>query len=178
MNHSESAGRNRRSGRPGPTARQRSEALKERVYVTFTALAVTIAFERDAEHASASIAALTLLLTVTGTLLAVFVADLIAHMVRDESMPDGPEIRHLLWVSFGSSAVLVAPMLVLGLSITGLVELPAALRVISVLLAATLVLVALFAVRKLRVGRAAKAGVLLGTALLGAAVLTVELAVH
>ena len=37
---------------PGHTARQRSEALKERVYVTFTVLAVTITLERDAEHAS------------------------------------------------------------------------------------------------------------------------------
>jgi hypothetical protein len=34
------------------TARQRSEGLKGRVYVTSTRLAVTIAHERDADHAA------------------------------------------------------------------------------------------------------------------------------
>lgn len=58
----------------GAEAHRRSEALKERIYVAFTALAVTVAFERDAEHATVSGAALTLLLTVFGTLLTVFVA--------------------------------------------------------------------------------------------------------
>ena len=57
-------------GRRAPDAAQRSEALKERIYVTFTALAVTIATVREAEHATIGGAALTLLLTVVGTILA------------------------------------------------------------------------------------------------------------
>ncbi|MDR6508543.1 hypothetical protein [Arthrobacter oryzae] len=75
------------SRRPGPDAQQRSEALRERVYVTFTALAVTVALERDAGPSTVAGAALTLLLTVLGTLLAVFVPDVIAYMVRDSSLP-------------------------------------------------------------------------------------------
>lgn len=75
---------------PSPNARQRSEALKERVYVTFTALAVTIAYERDTDHASVIDAALTLLLTVVGTLLAVFVADVLAPWFAPARCRPGP----------------------------------------------------------------------------------------
>lgn len=74
MNQGQSADPFPLHGPPGTDAKQRSEALKERVYVTFTMLAVTIAYERDAAHATISGAALTLLLTILGTLLAVFIA--------------------------------------------------------------------------------------------------------
>jgi hypothetical protein len=162
----------------GPEAQRRSEALKERIYVTFTALAVTVAFERDAEHATVSGAALTLLLTVFGTLLAVFVADVVAHMVRESSLPSRAEIRHLVYVSFGSLAVLALPMAILGLSGLEVIELAPALRAISVALAATLVAVVLLAVHRLRVKLASKIFVLCIVAALGLAVLAIEIAVH
>ncbi|MHA7288686.1 hypothetical protein ACX80V_03415 [Arthrobacter sp. MDT3-24] len=170
-------------GRPpgrsaGPDAQQRSEALKERVYVTFTALAVTIAFERDAAHATVDGAALTLLLTVVGTLLAVFVADVIAYMVRDSSLPSRAELAHLMDVGFGSLGVVVAPMAILGLSALGVIGVAPALRVVAVTLAATLVIVALFAVRRLRVKPWLKILVLAIMAALGLAVLAIELAIH
>jgi hypothetical protein len=164
------------SRRPGADAQQRSEALKERVYVTFTALAVTIAIERDAGHAT--VAGATLLLTVLGTLLAVFVADVIAHMVRDSSLPSRAELAHLMYVSFGSLGVIVAPMAILGLSALGVIGVAPALRVIAVTLAATLVVVALFAVRRLRVKPWLKILVLAIMAALGLAVLAIELAIH
>lgn len=163
---------------PGPDAHQRAEALKERVYVTFTALAVTIAFERDAEHATVAGAALTLLLTVLGTLLAVFVADVIAHMVRDSSLPSRPELAHLTYVSFGSLAVLVAPMAILGLSAMGVIEVAPALRLIAVALVGTLVVVTLFAVKRLRVRPWLRILVLATMTALGLAVLALELAIH
>lgn len=77
--------------------------LKERIYVTFSAQAVTVAFERDAGHATVSGIALTLLLTVIGTLLAVFVADVITHMARESSLPSRAELVHVMRVSFKSS---------------------------------------------------------------------------
>ena len=159
-------------------ARRRSEALKERIYVTFTALAVTIAFEREAEHATATGAALTLLLTVFGTVLAVFAADIVAHMVRESSLPSRAEIGHLAYVSFGSLAVLALPMVILGLSGLKVMELAHALRAISVTLVATLVVVALVAVHRLRVKLALKVLVLSIVAALGLAVLAIEVAVH
>lgn len=162
----------------GAEAHRRSEALRERIYVTFTALAVTIAFERDAEHATVSSAALTLVLTVFGTLLTVFVADIVAHMVRESSLPSRAEIGHLVYVSFGSLAVLALPVAILGLSALKALELAPALRAISVSLVATLVVVALVAVHRLRVKLALKFFVLSIVAALGLAVLAIEIAVH
>ena len=164
--------------RSGDDAHQRSEALKERIYVTFTALAVIIVLERDAEHATVSGAALALLLAVFGTLLAVFVADIIAHMVRESSLPSRTEIGHLAYVSFGSMTVLVVPMAILGLSALEVIELVPALRAISVTLAATLVVVALFAVHRLQVTLGSKILALAIVTALGLAVLATELAVH
>lgn len=159
-------------------AHRRSEALKERIYVTFTALAVTIAFEREAEHATASEAALTLLLTVFGTVLTVFAADIVAHMVRESALPSRTEIGHLAYASFGSLVVLVLPMVILALSGFEVLELKPALRGISVTLVATLIVVALVAVHRLPVKLALKVFVLSVVAALGLAVLAVELAVH
>ena len=165
-------------GRRRPDATQRAEALKERIYVTFTSLAVVIAVERSGTHASVAAAATTLVLTVLGTLLAVLVSDLLAHMVREEALPDRAEIRHLLWVSLGSLSVVVLPLVLLGAAAIGILGLDVALRTISVVLVLTLVLVTLLAVRRLRVRLGVKVGALVGIALLGVAVLVVELAVH
>ncbi|MCJ1711776.1 hypothetical protein MT344_11380 [Clavibacter michiganensis subsp. phaseoli] len=165
-------------GRRAPDAAQRSEALKERIYVTFTALAVTIATVREAEHATIGGAALTLLLTVVGTLLAVATAEYIAQMVRDGEVPDRRDIGHILYVCGSSLGVLPAPLAILGLAALGALDLTTALRIISIVLVATLVLVTLVAVRRLRVGLGVKLLVLAGVAALGVAVLAVELAVH
>ncbi len=159
-------------------AQRRSEALKERIYVTFTALAVTVAFERDAAHATVASAALTLLLTVFGTLMTVFVADVVAHMVRESSVPSLAEIGHLVYVSFGSLTVLALPLAILGLSAIEVLELASALRAISISLAATLVVVALIAVHRLRAELGLKILVLGIVAGLGLAVLAIELALH
>lgn len=161
-----------------PDAEQRSEALKERIYVTFTALAVTIATAREAEHSTAGEAAITLVLTVVGTLLAVSVAEYIAQMVRDGEVPDRRDVGHILYVALSSLGVLPAPLVILGISALGALELHAALRIISVVLVATLVIVTRVAVRRLRVGFGVKLLVLAGVTVLGVAVLGVELAVH
>lgn len=161
-----------------PNAQQRSEALKERVYVTSTVLAVTIAYERDAGHATVDDAALTLLFTVLGTLMAVFVADVVAHMVRDGMLPSGRELAHLAYVSFGSSGVVVVPMGILAISAAGGIDVATALHAISATLAATLVFVTLLAVRRLRVGPWRKALALAITTALGLGALCIELSVH
>ncbi len=167
-----------RRDRRRPDAEQRSEALKERIYVTFTALAVTIATEREAEHATVGGAALTLLLTVVGTLLAVSVAEYIAQMVRDGEVPDRRDVGHILYVAVSSLGARRAPMVILGLSALGALDLATALRIIAIVLVATLVIVTLLAVRRLRVAFGVKLLVLAGVAVLGVAVLVVELAVH
>lgn len=163
---------------PMPSPQQRAEALKERIYVTSTTLAVTIAYERDADHATVEGAALTLLLTVLGTLMAVFVADVVARMVRDSTLPSDSELAHLGYVSFGSSGVVVAPMVILAIGAAGAIDVATALRAISATLAVSLVVVTLLAVRSLRVEPWRKALALAITAALGLAALCLELAVH
>lgn len=163
---------------PRPDPEQRAEALKERVYVAFAALAVTVALERDAGYATAGRAALTLLLTVVGTVLAMFVASLIAHMIQHGTLPSAAEMLHLLRVNFGSVGVLAVPLAILGLSALDIVAVGSALRWIAAALIATLLVVTFLAVRRLSVDPWAKALVLAVMASLGVAVLGVELAAH
>ena len=74
--------------------RERAERLKERVYITFTALAVVLALQSHAE--SAARATVTLLIAVVGTLLAVFVADIVSHLAVHAALPTSRELRHML----------------------------------------------------------------------------------
>ena len=163
---------------PQRDADLRAEALKERIYVTFTALAVTVSFQRDTAHASVGTAALALFLTVAGTLLAIFVADVIASMVRHSKVPSRHELLHLAYVCVRSLFVLIAPMAVLGLTLLDLIDLATALRLITFVLASTLVVVALVAVRRLRVRLSQKVMVLSVVTALGLGVMALELAVH
>ncbi|WP_449371945.1 hypothetical protein [Arthrobacter psychrolactophilus] len=164
--------------RRAPDAAHRAEALKERIYVIFTVLAVTIAFERDASHASVGGAAFTIAVTVLGTLLAVFVADIIAHMVAHSSLPTRQELARHLHVSFGSLSVIVAPLVILGLCAMDVLELKTGLRTITIALVATLIVVTLIAIRRLTVSAFHKVLVLAIMSALGCAVLVIELAVH
>lgn len=161
-----------------PDSTHRADALKERIYVIFTVLAVTIASERDASHATVGGAAFTIAVTVLGTLLAVFVADIIAHMVAHSSLPTRRELARLLHVSFGSLSVIVVPLAVLALCAMDVVELKTALRTITITLVATLIVVTLIAIRRLSVRPFHKFLVLAIMAALGSAVLVIELAVH
>src|SRR3954464_13732562 len=81
-------------------AESRAEALKERVYLTFTALAVVLALRAHAQ--SVAEAALTLLIAVLGTLLGVFLADRVAHIAVHAVLPTGPQLRHMLRISLGA----------------------------------------------------------------------------
>ena len=61
---------------------QRADRLRERSYVTFTALAVVLVLRSEAEHMTARVAAGTLAVTVVATLLAVLVADVVREARR------------------------------------------------------------------------------------------------
>jgi hypothetical protein len=106
----------------------RADALKERVYVTFTALAVVLAMQTHAEGLTAGEAAKTIAITVIGTLLAVFVADLVAHLAVHTVLPTRPELRRMMRVSFGAFAVAVLPLLFIGFAALGSWQIGAALQ--------------------------------------------------
>ncbi|MCM6761165.1 hypothetical protein NB037_01920 [Rathayibacter sp. ZW T2_19] len=86
-----------------PSHAQRADALKERVYVTFTAFAVCLTLGQHSEETTVAEASATLALTVVGTLLAVFLADVIAHIAIHSILPNTALVRHLATVSAGRS---------------------------------------------------------------------------
>jgi hypothetical protein len=157
---------------------QRAEQLKERIYVTFTALAVVITLRADADHVTIGFAAGTLALTVLATLAAVFLADVVAHITAHESLPSRGELRHMLRVVAGALGVLVVPMILMALAALGGLPLEAALRGSSIALVVTLVAVGFLAVRRLRLPPGQRIVVLLGEFALGVGVVALELLVH
>lgn len=128
--------------------RFRADHLKERIYLTFAALAVLLAINAHG-HPEALDALLTLLVTVFGTLLAVFVADIISFVVAHERAMNASERRHAVSASFGTLGAVTTPVILLGLASLGIMEVETALRVSIIVLVVTLVLIGWVAVRKI-----------------------------
>jgi hypothetical protein len=156
----------------------RAEQLKERVYVTFTSLAVVLALRAHANETSAGEAATTLAIAVVGTLLAVLVAAFVSHIAVHEVMPDRTELRHMIGVSTGAAAVLILPLVFLGLAGLGFWSVSTALLVSSIALIASLVAVGFLAVRRVRLPIGQRLIVLLAEAALGVVVIGLELLAH
>ena len=156
----------------------RAEQLKERVYVTFTSLAVVLALRSHAGETTAGEAATTLAIAVVGTLLAVFVADFVSHIAVHEAMPTRAEMGHMVAISASALGVLVVPLLLLLLAGLGVWSVATALLAVSVALIASLVAVGFLAVRRVRLPIGQRLVVLLAEAVLGAAVIALELLAH
>jgi len=157
---------------------QRGEQLKERVYITFTALAVVLALRADVHDETVGGAAGTLTVAVIGTLLAVFVADVVAHITVHQALPTRAELVHMVVVVLGAAETLVIPLLVIGLAALGLFSLEVALTTSMVILVVTLVAVGYLAVRRLKLPIVQRLLVLLAEFVLGLAVVGLELLAH
>lgn len=90
----------------------RAAHLKERIYVTFAALAVVVSLLSHG-HVTALEAMGTLGVTVLGTLSAVFTADVISHLLVHERMLTRAEVGHAATVSASALGAIVLPMLFL-----------------------------------------------------------------
>ena len=168
----------RRRPRPDPSPGERAEHLKERIYVTFTSLAVVLALGAHPEDTTAGRAATTLAVTVVATALAVFLADVVSHVVVHEALPAPREAAGMASVSIGALGVLVLPLLFLLLAGTGRWQLDTSLHASAVALVTSLVAVGWIAVRRVRLPLRSKVLVLLGEAGLGVAVVGLELLAH
>lgn len=157
---------------------QRADQLKERIYVTFTSLAVVLALGSHAAEVTPGEAARTLAITVVGTLLAVFVADVVAHISVHAAVPTPPELGHMVRVSTGSLGVLVLPMVFLGLAGAGVMRLEGALRACTIALAASLIVIGYLAARRVRLPAHQRLVVLFAEFGLGLAVIGLELLAH
>ncbi|MCX6501336.1 MAG: hypothetical protein NT132_02850 [Microbacterium sp.] len=169
-----------RNARNPPTAEERegrAERLKERIYLTFTALAVLLALGAHG-HVSAGEALRTLAVTVLGMLLAILVADVVSHMVVHERAMVPAEYRHALATSFGALGALVIPFVFLTLSAFGLWQIEGALRGAVVALVVALIVIGLSAIRRLRLRWWQRLIALGAEAVVGIAVIGLQILAH
>jgi cytochrome b subunit of formate dehydrogenase len=131
---------------------ERAEALKERVYATFTGLAIVLVQLNNAEHLLASNATYALLIGIVGITVAGFAADVIAHMSVHAAFPTGDDIARMLRIAGSALASAVVPLVLLVLAWTDVLDLERALRTASIVYLATLGVIGYFAVRRTRLG--------------------------
>jgi len=122
--------------------------LRERIYVTFASLAVVLTLTAHAEDLAAGTAALSLLISALGTVVAAYAADLISHIVVHGDMPDREEGRGMRSASLGAITVIGLPLAALGLAALGLWTVGTALTIGAGVLVATLGLVTWLGVRR------------------------------
>lgn len=165
---------------PGPISegerRQRAARLKERIYLTFAALAVVVTLASGG-HSTAGQAAVSLLVTVLGTLLAVFSADVIAHIVVHGNL-SAAELREAIRSSFGALGAVVLPFVFLGLAGLGVWTVETALNASAIALLAALVIIGWIAVRRIPLTWYQRLIALGVEALLGVAVIVLKLIAH
>lgn len=160
------------------TRTHRASALKERIYVAFTALAVIIALRAHDEDPTASLALGTLAITVVATICAVYVADLLSHMVIHARLPATSEHRHMIAGTLGAGAVAIPPLVCLALARVGLYGTATGLLAAMLVTIATLAAVGILAVRRLSVPRAQRIAILAAESGLAVAVIALELLSH
>lgn len=156
----------------------RAAALKERVYVSFTALAVILTLRAHDTHATAGTAAGTLAVAVAATVCAVYVADLLSHMVVHSHLPDRVEHRRIVTGTLGAASVALPPLACIALSGTGLYPTSAGLLAAMVVTVGTLTAVGVLAVRKLDLPPLQRLVILAAEAVLAVLVLALGVLAH
>lgn len=141
--------RERRETRP---VDERAEALKERVYATFTGLAIVLVQWGNVEHLDASRATYALLIGIFGITVAGFAADVIAHLSVHAAFPTRQELGRMLRIAGSALASAFVPVVLLVLAWADVIELEPALRSASIVYLATLAVIGYFAVRRTRLG--------------------------
>ncbi|MFB9959288.1 hypothetical protein [Agromyces bracchium] len=140
----------RRRGPDDMPIEEMAEALKERVYATFTGLAIVLVQHENAEHLTAGRATLTLLVGIVAITAAGFVADVISHLVVHADFPRGGELRRMLRVAGSALGSASIPLVILVLAVLGVFELKGALFASSIVYIVTLALIGYVAVRRSR----------------------------
>jgi len=141
----------RRGKRDGRPVEERADALKERVYATFSGLAIVLVQQANVEHLGARQATLALLVGIVGITAAGFVAEVISHLTVHAAFPSSAELGRMARVSGEALASASVPLILLGLAWLGVIELEGALRAASILYIVTLALVGFLAVRRTHV---------------------------
>jgi hypothetical protein len=150
-----------------------TRALKERIYASFTGLAILAAIYANG-HSTAPEALLSVAVGVFGISAAGFLAEVVAHQVAHQGMPSTAEVRTMGRIALTALGSASLPILVLALSWAGLLSLDVALWIGMGIYAATLVVVMLVAAHNsglTPVQRLVSSAMLIGLALFVVAVL-------
>lgn len=127
----------------------RAAALKERIYVTLTGLAIVTAAALG-DHHDAPGTMLTLSAGVLGIAGAGLVAEVIAHQVGEGSYPSPTSLARMLRVAAGATSSALLPFIVLAASAAGLLPVGTALLIAIGLYFLALVVVVLIGARRTR----------------------------
>lgn len=155
-----------------------AERLRERVYVTFAALAVILTLQAHAHGLTAGTAAGSLTITAVGTVAAAWLAELIAHLAAQGQFPDRAKVRAMTATSRGALLTIVVPLLALAAAARGWWEVTAALRVGVGALIVSLVLIAWLGVRRTKLAWPARILALGVLAALAVGVVALKILAH
>lgn len=158
--------------------RQAGDRLRERIYATFTALAILVALNGHGEHLDPANVLWTMLISVAGVLLAGLASDLVSHMIVHNTLPTGVEFRHMAAVASRALGVLVVPVIMLLLAVWGAVEVHTAMTVAIAALIASLAVVARIAVSRTGLAGWKQLAVLVVIVALGVLVVFLEQLAH
>ena len=170
----------KREGRRAWQSRQSvdvlAQALKERVYATFTGLAIVLVLR--GHEPSPQDATFSLVIGVLGITVAGFVAEIIAHLAAHGAFPSRSELGRMSRIASGAFGSASVPIVLLLLTWPGWIELETALRVSTIIYLATLGLIGFAAVRRTSLSWWAQLLALLALVLLGAIVVGLQLLAH
>lgn len=123
--------------------------FKERVYATFTGLAIVLVVSAS-DHADADHAFFALVLGVVGITAAGFVSDIVSHLAVHQEFPGGAEFALLGRIAGGALGTVLVPAILVGLAWIGVLQLDTSLRIASIVYIATLGVIGWLAVGRAR----------------------------
>jgi hypothetical protein len=152
--------------------------IRERIYITFTGLAVLLAFGAHAGETDAWTIATALLIGVLGAVLAGFFADVIAELAVGGRAPRARAMAGYIGVSASALTTAVVPLAFLAAAGFGWIEVSTALVFAIGTMALGLAVIAFAAVARAELPWWAKLAVFVGELLFAAVVIVVKLLAH
>ncbi len=153
-----------------------AQLLKERVYATFTGLAIVLVLRGHAPTPQE--ATFALIIGVLGITVAGFAAEVIAHLAVHASAPDGEELRRMFRIASGAFASVGVPVVLLLLAWPGWLDLGVALQAATWVYLGTLALIGWAAVRRTKLRWWEQLLALAALVLLGGVVIVLQLLAH
>jgi hypothetical protein len=166
------------SARRQPDRDEVGPRLRERVYITFTGIAVLLTFSAHPAGSEAWTIVAALIVGVLGAVLAGFTADVISALAVDGRFPTRRRMAHVLGVSVTGLSTAVAPLLFLVAAGIGLLAVSTALIFAVGTMALGLASLAFVAVARAELPWWAKVAVFAGELVLVGLVIVVKLLAH